>query len=268
MGWLGESDGFFNLYESDNNCGSFFSLGDACQIIGCNKEHLIGHSEADDDGNLWISERVLHRLWSNRHIPSPHQPKIGNATRSFDELVLFHLMNIALPDSRVEIQVPFGRKHMDLSITYNKVTVGVEFLGPSHFINSYYNKTMVSPYDRVREAEQHFGYECVLWPYWIQRCETNVRMLFNLGPQGLASVWSTKAHFGDFEIPNPTTTILSITDRFNARKEGNLSYMYFSSHTTKPVHPIVQKIRAGKADIKQVIPQDNHIEESVWTNGI
>lgn len=268
MGWLGKSHGFFNLHESDKNCGSFFSMADACQVIGCNEEHLVGHSELDEEGNSWISERVLHRLWSNRQIPSPHQPKIGNATRSFDELVLFHLMNIALPDSRVEIQVPFGRKYMDLSITYNNVTVGVEFLGPSHFINSYYNKELVSPYERVKEAEDHFGYECILWPYWIQRCETNVRMLFNLGEDGLASVWSTKAHFGNFEIPNPTSTILSITDRFKARKQDNLSYMYFSGHTNKPVHPIIQKIRNEKSLMSQIIPKDNNVDPSVWTEGI
>ena len=82
--------------------------------------------------------------------------------------------------------------------------------------------------------------------------------------QGMASVWSTKAMFGEFVFPRSAELILEITARFNAVRQDGLGYMYGATHTQKPVHPIVAAIARGKVDKGVLIPRGSARPESFW----
>src|ERR1017187_3975614 len=246
MAWIGKSHGFFKLHDSNRFCGSFLSLADAAEILSVLESLIVPYSKKDDEGNVWVSELDLHRRWGAGDIPSPHPAKVGSATRSFDELILERLVKITIPTASVEIQVPFGRKRIDMIVNVSGQRKAIEFLGPSHFIQQY-QRELASPFDRKREAEDALGCECVLWPYWIQRCSQNILALFDENAHGMASVWSTKAHFGDFQLHDSARIIVQITQRFRAIRPDGIGYMYLDSHTNKPIHPIVEQIRIGKS---------------------
>ena len=263
MAWIGKSHGVFKLHESDSYCGSFLSVPDAAEILGVNEDCLYPYANRDNDGQLWVSELDLHKRWGARDILSPHPCKVGAAKRSFDELILERLIKITFPNAIVNIQVPFGRKKLDIVVSHERVTKGIEFLGPSHFIQQY-QRELKSPLERKQEAEDTLGYECVLWPYWIQRCATNVCAIFDSSVAGLASVWSTKAHFGDFQLYESARIIHTITKRFRAFREDGIGYMYLSNHTQKPVHPIIDQIAKGKSRVERLIARDNFLEKRFW----
>lgn len=80
----------------------------------------------------------------------------------------------------------------------------------------------------------------------------------------MASVWSTKALFGDFAYPDSADLIVEISSRFGAVKSDGLGYMYGDSHTNKPVHPIVEAIRAGRESRDRLIPRGTRFADSFW----
>ncbi len=117
------------------------------------------------------------------------------------------------------------------------------------------------------EVEDHFGCECMIWPFWIQRCSRNVLVLLDPSVQGLASVWSTKAFFGDFVFPQSAEIVLDLTTRFNAIRKDGIGYMYGNRHTNKPIHPIVQAILAGKGNKGRLIPKGTDKPEDFLVAG-
>lgn len=263
MAWIGSSRGIFKLHESDAHCGSFLSVEDAAEILAVPKSAIELYARRDDAGRLWISELELHKRWGAGDIKSPHEPKVGAASRSFDELILMQLASLTFPASHVQIQVPFRRKRLDLAVTVEGVTKGIEFLGPSHFIQEF-RRELRDPNERKNEAEDVLGFECVLWPYWIQRCSLNVKALFDPSVRGMASVWSTKAHFGDFQLPQAARVIEKISRRFGAIRNDGIGYMYLDTHTAKPIHPIVNLIACGREQRARLIPRDSDRPPEFW----
>ena len=262
MAWITRSEGVFKLHDSDNYCGALLSLTDAAEIMAVNPAVLQPLASEDEEGVLRVNELDLHRSWGRGEISSPHPQRVGNARRSFDELVLKRLIELTYPQGNVEIQVPFGRKRADLVVEQAGSKLVVEFMGPSHFIQQY--NRVLNPLARKKEVEQILGYECVVWPYWIQQCSRNVQALFEEDVIGLASVWSTRAHFGDFKIPKAAETIVQISQRFNAFRDNGIGYMYLDEHTAKPVHPIIERIQRGKVTGEKLIPPDNQRDRSFW----
>jgi hypothetical protein len=263
MAWIGTSHGIFRLHDSDQYCGSFLTIEDAAEILEVTTDTLHILPTRLMEGSTFISELELHRAWGSGKIQSPQKPQEGNAKRSLDELIVRKLLQITLPDTRVECQVPFGRKRVDLSFTHQGKVIFVEFVGPSHFIPEY-QREPTSPLARKKEVEDHFGAECVIWPFWIQRCARNIYAIIDKKTRGLASVWSTKAFFGDFVFPKSAQIIVELSDQFNSSNTDGLAYMYGNTHTNKPVHPIVEAIRSGKKDKSQLIPRGNDKPETFW----
>jgi hypothetical protein len=267
MAWIGKSHGTFRLHDSDRFCGSYLSVADAAEILAVSKSSLALYAKQDDDGNVWVSELDLHKRWGAGETKSPYPAKIGSAQRSFDELILVRLLAITYPAAKIDIQVPFGRKRADISVEVAGERKIIEFLGPAHFIQ-HYQKPLRSPFDRKQEIEETLGCECVLWPYWMQRCSRNIRTLFEKEMDGLASVWSTKAHFGDFQLPDAAKIIIDITQRFRALRADGIGYMYLNEHSEKPIHPIVDQVRNGIARKEKLIPRDNPLDEAFWIPSI
>ena len=98
------------------------------------------------------SELDLHREWSAGRLPSPYPSQIGNARRSFDELIIIQLLELTLPGCTITPQARFGRKYVDIQVTYQSITKSIEFVGPSHFIPQY-RREIGSPLDRKAEVE-------------------------------------------------------------------------------------------------------------------
>jgi hypothetical protein len=161
------------------------------------------------------------------------------------------------------VQVPFGKRRADLRVTYRSDTRIIEFDGPTHFIATY-DRPLGSPLARKAVIEAKLGAECIIWPYWIQRCSRNVLALFNPDISGLASVWSTRAMFGAFSDPDAAAIIVAITDRFNAFDQNGIGYMYTDERVTKPAHPIVGRILSGKQSKKILVPPGMHGPDNFW----
>lgn len=263
MAWIKDSGGIFRLNDSDAYCGSYISVDDAATILGVDKLALNHIPQKEFGKEFFISELDLHRAWGNGSIKGSFPAKIGNATRSLDELILIKLIKNTLDGCSVEPQVKFGRKRVDIKIVYDGKTYFVEFVGPTHFIQ-FYQRELISPLIRKREIEDYFGEECVIYPFWIQRCAKNIKAIVGQSDGGLASVWSTSGFFGDFMYPDSADIILQLSKRFGAVKQDGIGYMYGNSHTNKPIHPIIDRILTGQDKIDRLIPKGNHYPESFW----
>ena len=213
MAWIGKSQGIFRLHSSDEHCGSYLTIDDAAEILDVPPTALETLPTRDLDGEVLINELDLHGSWGAGNLKSPNKAKEGNVARSLDELIVRKLLQITLPDCQVECQIPFGRKRVDLRFSHGGSSILVEFVGPFHFIPQYQREPTL-PLARKREVEDHFRCECVIWPFWIQRCSRNVLAITDKTTDGLASVWSTKALFRDFVFPRSAQIILDLSASF------------------------------------------------------
>ena len=138
----------------------------------------------------------------------------------------------------------------------------MEFLGPGHFVDS---DKLSNDLKRKDEIEKTIpGSTCFLWPYWIQRCSLNFRILIGEEKEksGRVALWSTKGFFSEFECKS--SVILELTNQFGAAMNGSIGYGYDewnSEDFIKPEHPIVEEIIKGKENYKILIPKDVSVEE-------
>lgn len=257
MGILGHPQGLFDLHNSDCCVGSMLSKNDLIEILGLTESDLQSVSFKNWKGIEAIDERELQKLWYSRAIPNSPPAKIGNASVSLDEMILVKLVEIAYPNAIIEHQVPWGRKRVDLRVTVEGTSKLIEFHGPSHFAPSQYNPSPEHPSIRKAEIENHFGIECILWPYWIQRCISNVRAIFDTNTNGFGVLWSTNVHFGTFVFPDSAHVIENINDRFRASRNGGCGYFYGPDTESRnnPEHPIIDRIRRGKKSIELLLPR-------------
>jgi len=260
MGILGRPQGLFELHSSDSCVGSMLSKGDVIEILGITESDVQSIPFKNWNGIEAIDERELQKLWYTNAIPNSPPAKMGNASVSLDEMILVKLIGLAYPSAIVEHQVPWGRRRVDLRVSVNGVSKLIEFHGPSHFAPSRYNSSPEHPTKRKAEVENHFGIECVLWPYWIQRCISNVLALFDDNVNGLGVLWSTNVHFGTFVFPDSAQLIVSINNRFRAMRDGGCGYFYGpnTEDRNNPEHPIIGQIRQGKKSIELLLPRSHN----------
>jgi hypothetical protein len=263
MGWLGPPKGIFRLHDSDKYCGSLISRPDAAEIFEIPTAALNGLPGTELEGEMHYDEVLLQQAWSTGRIPSPHKARVGAATRSLDELILQRLLELTFNGARITPQVPFGRRSVDLDISVGDNRLLIEFLGPSHFI-AQYGTAKPGPRQRKLSVEEFFRAECVLWPYWIQRCQLNALALFSPSVEGLASVWSTKAFFGQFAANDAGDLIEQLTNRFRATSADGIGYMYTDDRVNKPVHPVVASIQAGRVPLDRLIPHGTTRPTRFW----
>jgi hypothetical protein len=266
MAWIGGSAGIFSLKDSDRWCGSCVSISDAAKLFDISPSDVVasGVKVIELKKAKYVAEIDLHKAWGSGKIRSKHQPRIGRAKRSLDELILQKLIQIGLSDAEVVPQATRSSIQVDLLVKHKGTEAVVEFFGPSHFIPQY-QPSLEPPSVRKAKVESAFGCECVIWPFWIQRCVMNVRGIYAPMTQGIASVWSTKALFGDFYFDDSAHIILSLTNRFNALRNNSLGYMYMNDVVkNKPVHPAIGKIAKGKMSKAKLIPKGRPSDERIW----
>jgi|SRR6056297_2094704 len=252
MAVLGTPAGVFNLYDSDRCVGSFISREDAKVIFGVEDEGLREVQFEDRKGVQVADERKLQKAWYDGNIPD--SPPRKNS--SMDELILRRLIEIALPTARVEGQERIGLFQMDLKVSYNGETKYVEFDGPSHFAPSRYGPPKHHPFRKKQIIEEKTGIEVVNWAYWIQRCASNVRAIFDDTVRGFGALWSTNIHFGDFSAQDAAQVILQINERFGCGGEDAVGDFYgpCTCGRNNPEHPILEDIVSGKQSVERLIP--------------
>lgn len=257
MGILGRPQGLFDLHNSDACVGSMLSKIDVVQILRVTERDLSAVPFKDWNGADAVDERDLQKLWYAKAIPNAPPSKVGHSSVSLDEMILLKLVEAAYPNATVDHQVPWGRKRVDLRITVDGISKMVEFHGPSHFAPSQYDPNPEHPSKRKEAIEDHFGIECVIWPYWIQRCISNVHAIFDDRVLGLGALWSTNVHFGSFVFPDSAQVIESINDRFRAHRAGGCGYFYgpITEGRNNPEHPIISQIQQGKKTIDVLLPR-------------
>ena len=257
-GILGKSLGLFKLDDSDLSPGSFFTVNDLAEIFGVPKSSFSNLPIETLDGKKAINEKDIQSAWYRGAIPKAPETKVRNFSRSFDELVLATLIRRAYPEANIEEQVKWGRKSLDFIVHHPKFgSKIIEFQGPGHFAPGRYPKEIPHPKIRKEMAESQFGIEYIDWPYWIQRCSSNVRAIFEPEVRGFGLLWSANVHFGEFVFEDSASIIVEMSARFNALRDSGLSYIY-GPNTAGRVnveHPIVSSITKGKTSPSKLLPK-------------
>lgn len=264
MGLLGKPLGFFSIEESDKYVGSFFSKDDVKTILGVSDEDLAVVPFKDLNGIQCIDETTLRKkYWEKGLIPNALPAKVGNASASFDEYVLMAIIRHTYPSAIITPQYKWGRKRIDMHVEIGDKKFFLEFHGPGHFKKLSVFRDPEDPFVRKSDIEKEFGTPCYIWPYWIQRCSSNLRILLgDVKPEvrGYGALWSTTVFFGDFSFDNSAQIIEEITKPFNASPDGEYGYFYEEWNADeygrlKEEHPIVKRIMNGEAAIERLIPK-------------
>lgn len=252
MSVLASPNGIFDLSNSDRHVGSYFKKTDIKEILKLEDRSLDGIKFELVDGLEVIDERILQKLIYHKKIL--HYDIHNRA--SVDEIILAAIIKRAYPHAEIEFQVRVKRFAMDLKIEAENKTVFVEFDGPGHFIFSRYGIPR-DPFEKKKRVEDITGVECVKWPYWVQRCERNVIVIFNREIHGLGALWSTNVHYGMFYFDNSAEIIDAISNRFSIRRDNSYGYMYEenSEGRVKPEHPIIKEIIEDKRSKQILIPK-------------
>lgn len=259
MGILGKPQGIFDLNDSDKSVGSFLLKQDICEILNVTENDLSVLKFKKLNGFEVIDEREVQKAWYKGEIPNA----LPKSRSSLDELILIAIIRRTLPTCKIERQIKINRFKLDLKLTLDGKSVFIEFDGPYHFAISRYGPPKYKPLEKKKIIEDITGVEVVNWPYWIQRCSTNVKALFDRNIKGYGALWSTNILFGDFFFSNSAQIIETITKRFNAVDNEGFGYFYGpNTHgRNNPEHPIIEKILQGKEDIKKLLPKGyNDIE--------
>ena len=259
MGILGKAQGVFDLASSDLSVGSYLLKKDIKEFLCVDDSDLNFLEFRDFDGIEAIDENKLRKAWYGGQIPNALNPKFS----SLDELIISSIARKVLPDCVIERQVKVKRFKMDLKVTHEGKSIFIEFDGPHHFA-IVRRPPEHEPFRKKKIVEDETGVEVVNWGYWIQRCESNVKVLFDKNVKGYGVLWSTNYLFGDFYFENSAEIIECINKRFNADRDG---YGYFygpnSAGRNNPEHPIIEKIRLGKKQIEKILPR-GFIDREKW----
>lgn len=262
MAILGKPEGIFELKDSDKCVGSYLTKSDVKEILHIDENDLSSVTFKKINDFEVIDERMIQKLWYEGKIPNA----IPVEKSSLDELLLIAIIRRTYPNIKIERQIKVKRFSMDLKLTLeNKPPVFIEFDGPSHFAPSRWGIPKHEPFRKKKIVEDETGIEVVNWAYWIQRCESNVKAIFDSSIKGFGVLWSTEVHFGMFVSEDSANIIDTITKRFNAVDENGYGYFYGGQtrERNNPEHPVIEKIKNGKADIGLIIPK-GHQDVNYW----
>ena len=274
MSTLSKGSGIFKLSDSDRYVGSLFSVSDIYKILEIDLISEEGFASAlltlgILQDSKYVDEKILYKQYST--LKDLYSSQKTQSYTSLDEYVLKQILLNALPGATVtqqyQLRLPGSTraKKIDFKVDYDNQTKYVEFDGPSHYVPQYGSVNDSS--DKKKRIEDFTGCECVIWPYWIQRCESNAKILFEPSIQGRGALWSTTKFFGDFLVPNPSQTIIEETKRFNAIRDSGVGYFYGSDESDDRVmtpHPIVSRILKGKGKVSLIIPPDWRGDPNFW----
>lgn len=274
MSTLSKGSGVFSLSDSDMFVGSFFSPEDIYEILEIDLIPFTEFCVALKNLGLLstrglVDEKMLYRQFDT--LKNLYSTQKAQRYTSLDEYVLKRVMARTLPGAiitqQVEVRVPGSprAKKVDFKIEAPDKAVFVEFDGPSHYVPQHGQAHDSST--KKKAVEDATGLECVIWPYWMQRCRSNVLAVFDPAVKGLGALWSTNCFFGDFVIPNASNVIIEETKRFNAIGANGFGYFYGANAKEQRhiiPHGIINEILKNPEKIKSLIPPDWDGEKKYW----
>ena len=70
-------------------------------------------------------------------------------------------------------------------------------------------------------------------------------------------LWSANVHFGEFVFDDSANVILEMSSRFNALRDGGLSYIYGPNTAGRrnSEHPIIGSILRGRTSARKLLPK-------------
>ena len=252
MAILGKPQGVFDLNNSDNCVGSYILKSDIKEILNVNDNDMENIEFLNINGNEVCDERTLQKSWYSGEIKNV----IPANKSSLDELFLLSIIKKTYPNIIIERQCKVLRYSLDLKLTLGDKQIFIEFDGPYHFAKTRFGvpKNILIKKQAVQDKT---GIEVVNWAYWIQRCSSNVKAIFENNIKGYGALWSTEILFGMFYFENSAQIIDDITKRFNAVDDSGYGYFYGSNtrNRNNPQHPIIEKIKMGKRNIELLLPK-------------
>jgi hypothetical protein len=246
--------GIFKLDASDTHVGSRLSKADLEKLL--DKSDLpkpeLDLLEFDEAG--FATEKEIGKWWKKNFSAKEKQ------RRSFEEITLNYLIRTAYPECQIEIQKPCRDKVIDFLVAVGGNSIAVEFYGPGRGRFAEQSK-IEKDIRRREEVGIELKCECVLWPFWIQRCEQNVKALFDRTVKGLGALWSCSDDMllGNFDA----LFVKEVTSRFQADRNGSYGYFYEkdSEGRTKPEHPVLTEIKNGKKNKRLLVPKGVEAED-------
>ena len=176
------------------------------------------------DGNEVIEENSgFKEIWKSNII---RDRKLKPKIQSHYELVLYSIFIRVVGVENVHVQFQIngiGHKY-DFMVEYNGKKYLIEFEGIGHYQGSR-GKIPNYPLQQLDEFNSN-DYELVLWPYWIQRCELNLKVILGIEQIGLGAIWGSDYHFGDFSWDNSYDIISRLNCQFNIDRNEEIGYIY------------------------------------------
>ena len=167
---------------------------------------------------------------------------------SFDEIVLYRIFT-DYPDLNVTLHYRLNGLEYDFLIERNGQRILIDFFGIGHFKPGRFNQNLAYPLDRLDNFRNN-DFELIIWPYWIQRCVKNLKVILGEELHGLGAIWSSDFHFGDFQWQNSNIIITQLNASFNIERNNSIGYIYGPNYEERDMieNPvIVQKILNHRA---------------------
>lgn len=264
-------NGIFDLSRNDNAVSSYYLLSDL--VIMINKRLTQKNQITEDylkenyddliqdvDGQKVIDEKNGFKIiWGpqgNRRIPKDW--KLKPRTIDHYELVLYNIFTKVVGDQNVKLQYRIDNTGhpYDFMIDYQNQRYLIEFDGLIHFRGN----NLENPLNKL-DVFEHEDYKLILWPYWIQRCERNLKVVLGLEKYGLGAIWGSNYHFGDFPWNNSYEIITRLNQQFKIERNGGIGYVYETETEGRnnPENPVIANILNPKRTAwtieKKLIPK-------------
>ncbi len=244
----------FSLERNDETVSSFYTLNDLVLMINnrLNFENqiseayirqnfydliqLIENIEVIDERNgfkiIWgpTGERRIPTDWKLRPLVANHY-----------ELVLYNIFIrvVGTGNVKVQYQIKGEGHHFDFMIEYEGEKYLIEFEGIDHFKANRRGVT-IHPLEQLNSFNNP-DFKLIIWPYWIQRCEMNLKVVLGLEINGLGAIWGADYFYNDFPWQDSNNIIKTLNAQFNIERNGNIGYIYGPDENRNyPEHPFIK----------------------------
>lgn len=247
-------NGIFELDNSDRTVSSYYKISDVVTMINNRlradsqitedylRENFINFIQEIDETEV-IEEIIGFReIWNSADIRErklrPHN------VQNHYELVLYNIFIRVVGENNVQTQFQInGQRHRyDFMVKFDGQKYLIEFEGIGHYRPNRGNIPNI-PVMQLDDFE-NTEYKLILWPYWIQRCELNLKVILGLEINGLGAIWSSDYHFGEFPWENSYDIINTLNAQFNIERNNEIGYVYGpeTEERNNPENPVVENI--------------------------
>jgi hypothetical protein len=247
-------NGIFNLENSDITVSDYYTIRDIVSMINprlrndsqiseifirenfnnliCNIEDTDVIDEISGFKEIWNNNQIFNRKLRPHNVQNHY------------ELVLYNIFTRVVGEGNVHVQYQINNMghRYDFMVEHNDRNFLIEFEGIGHYKITRGN-IPVYPLLQLNQFNNE-DFHLVLWPYWIQRCELNLKVILGIENFGLGAIWSSNYHFGEFPWDNSYEIITSLNNQFNIDRNGSIGYIYGpeTEGRNNPENPVVANI--------------------------